>query len=515
VLPPFVNEPFTDFTKPENRAAYEAALKAADAKRGSHHYLLVNGKRVETKTHFESRNPCRWDEVLATFAKAGVKEAEAALQAATKAFPGWSRTTAEERAGYLLRAAAILRRRKHLFSAIMTLEVGKTWAEADGDTAEAIDFMEFYAREMLRIDGEDFVVPLPGEWNRQRMIPLGVCAIIPPWNFPLAILVGMTTAALVTGNTVVLKPASDSAWIAAEFAALLEEVRIPAGVFNFVPGGGGDCGEHIVRSPLTRLIAFTGSKGVGLHIHEVAAKADPACRWIKRTVLEMGGKDAILVDEDFDPEEAATYIVQSAYGFQGQKCSACSRAIIHRKIYDEVARRVVEKTKALKLGDARDPSTQVAAVINRGAQQSMLDYIAIGKEEGKLLAGGKAGDPAGCFVQPTIFGDVKPKARIHCEEIFGPVLALLSCRSWDDGLRIANATEFGLTGSALSRNRARLEQAKRDFHVGNLYLNRKCTGALVGVHPFGGFNMSGTDSKAGGREYLLLFLQAKSVSEKL
>jgi 1-pyrroline-5-carboxylate dehydrogenase len=515
VLPEFRNEPFTDFTQPANRAAFEQALAKVSEERGRLHALLIDGRRVETKATFESRNPCRWDEVVGRFSKGGVAEAEAALQAATRAFTEWSRTSAEERAGHLLRAAGILRRRKHEFSATMVLEVGKSWPEADGDTAEAIDFLEFYARQMLRIDGEDLVTPLPGEWNAQVMIPLGVCAVIPPWNFPLAILVGMTSAAIVAGNTVVLKPASDSAWIAAKFVELMEETRLPPGVLNFVPGGGGEVGETIVKSPLTRLIAFTGSKEVGLHIHEVAAKPDPRCKWIKRTVLEMGGKDAILVDEDFDPEEAATYIVQSAYGFQGQKCSACSRAIIHEKLYDEVARRVVEKAKALKVGDARDPSTQMAAVINPGAQKTILGYCEVGKSEGKLLAGGAAGDAAGCYVQPTVVGDVKPDARIHCEEIFGPVLAMLRCRDFDDGLRIVNSTEFGLTGAVLTRNRKRIERAKAEFHVGNLYVNRKCTGALVGGHPFGGFNMSGTDSKAGGREYLLLFLQAKSISERL
>jgi 1-pyrroline-5-carboxylate dehydrogenase len=515
VLTPFVNEPFTDFTKPENRAAYEAALAKARADMGRTHRLLIDGKRVATAATFDSRNPCKWEQVLATFAKAGAAEAETALDAATRAFSEWSRTPAAERAGYLLRAAAIMRRRKHEFSAVMTYEVAKTWAEADGDTAEAIDFMEFYAREMLRIDAEDHVVPLAGEWNSQRMIPLGVCAVIPPWNFPLAILVGMTTAAIVAGNTVVLKPASDSAWIASKFIELMEEVRLPAGVLNFVPGGGGDCGETIVRSPKTRLIAFTGSKEVGLHIHETAAKADPKCKWIKRTVLEMGGKDAILVDEDFDAEEAATYIVQSAFGFQGQKCSACSRAIIHDKIYDEVARHVVAKTKAIKVGDAADPATQMSAVVNAAAHKSIMGYVEAGKTEGVLLAGGVAGDPAGWFIEPTVVGDVKPEARIHCEEIFGPVLALLRCRDFDDGLRIVNATEFGLTGAVLTRNRKRIEKAKAEFHAGNLYINRKCTGALVGVHPFGGFNMSGTDSKAGGFEYLSLFLQAKSISERL
>lgn len=515
MLQPFQNEAFTDFSCPKQQAAYQTALAKARGETGRRHLLLIDGKRVDTEASFESRNPARWDQVLATFAKAGTAQAEHALAAAERAFHDWSRTTAEERAGYLLRAASLMRRRKHEFSAVMTLEVAKTWPEADGDTAEAIDFMEFYAREMLRIAAEDHTTLVPGEWNRQVMIPLGVCAVIPPWNFPLAILVGMTTAAIVSGNTVVLKPASDSAWIASKFVELMEEVRLPAGVLNFVPGGGGDCGETIVRSPLTRLIAFTGSKEVGLHIHEVAAKPDPRCKWIKRTVLEMGGKDAILVDRDFDPEEAATYIVQAAYGFSGQKCSACSRAIIHQDIYDDVARRVVEKTKALRVGDPQDPATQMSAVINPGAQKSILGYCDVGRKEGKLLAGGSAGDPAGAFVEPTIFGDVGPQARVHCEEIFGPVLALLRAPTVEEGMRWVNGTEFGLTGAFLSRNRKLIEWAKREFHCGNLYVNRKCTGALVGGHPFGGFNMSGTDSKAGGAEYLYLFTQAKTISEKL
>jgi 1-pyrroline-5-carboxylate dehydrogenase len=407
-----------------------------------------------------------------------------------------------------------MRRRKHEFSAVMTLEVGKTWAEADGDTAEAIDFMEFYAREMLRIDAGEHVTPIPGEWNELRYVPLGVCAVIPPWNFPLAILTGMTTAAIVAGNTVCLKPATDSAWIGAKLAELMEEVRLPAGVLNFVPGGGGDLGEALVADPRTRLIAFTGSKPVGLHIHEIAAKANPECKWIKRTVLEMGGKDAILVDEDYDLDEAATYIVQSAFGFQGQKCSACSRAIVHDAVYDDLAERVVAKARSLKLGDTRDPTVNLGAVINGRACDDIMGYVEVGKKEGKLLTGGKRGPKSGWFIEPTVVGDVKPDARIHCEEIFGPVLAMLRCKDFEDGIRIANATEFGLTGAALSRDRRKLELARREFHVGNLYLNRKCTGALVGGHPFGGFNMSGTDSKAGGRDYLLLFTQAKVVSEK-
>jgi 1-pyrroline-5-carboxylate dehydrogenase len=515
VLNEFRNEPFTDFSRPENKAAYEAALAKATEEIGRRHDLLIGGKRVATKATFTSTNPSRSADVLATFSKGGLAEADQALAAATTAFETWSRTCPRERAGYLLKAAAIMRRRKHEFSAVMTLEVGKTWPEADGDTAEAIDFMEFYGREMLRIDAGEYVTNVPGEWNELKYIALGPCAVIPPWNFPLAILVGMTTAAIVTGNTVCLKPASDTAWIAAKFVELMEEVRLPAGVLNFVPGGGGDLGEALVADPRTRLIAFTGSKPVGLHINEVAAKPNEKCKWIKRTVLEMGGKDAILVDADYDLDEAATYIVQSAFGFQGQKCSACSRAIIHDKVYDALAAKVVEKAKALKVGDPRDPSVQMGPVVNARACEDIMGYIEVGKGEGKLLCGGKRGSKDGHFIEPTVIGEVKPAARIHCEEIFGPVLALLRCKDWDDGLRIVNATEFGLTGAALSRNREHLAKARREFHVGNLYLNRKCTGALVGGHPFGGFNMSGTDSKAGGRDYLGLFLQAKVVSEKL
>jgi 1-pyrroline-5-carboxylate dehydrogenase len=515
VLTEFRNEPYTDFKHPANKAAYEAALKQAAAEVGRRHDLLIGGKRVATKATFVSTNPCASSEVLATFSKGGLAEADKALAAATEAFESWSRVAPRERAGYLLRAAAIMRRRKHEFSAVMTLEVGKTWAEADGDTAEAIDFMDFYAREMLRYDSGEHVTAIPGEWNEMRYVPLGVGAVIPPWNFPLAILVGMTTASIVTGNTVCLKPSSDSAWIAAKFVELMEEVRLPAGVLNFVPGGGGDLGEQLVIDPRTRFIAFTGSKAVGLHIHEVAAKPNPKCRWIKRTVLEMGGKDAILVDADYDLDEAATYIVQSAFGFQGQKCSACSRAIIHKKVYDELVERVVAKTKALKVGDVRDPDINMGAVINGRACDDIMGYVKVGKGEGKLLAGGKRGPAEGWFIEPTVIGDVKPKARIHCEEIFGPVLALLKCQNFDDGLRIVNSTEYGLTGACLSRDRAHLEKARREFHVGNLYLNRKCTGALVGGHPFGGFNMSGTDSKAGGRDYLGLFMQGKAISERL
>ena len=515
MLPEFRNEPFTDFGDRANREAFEKALERAEESAGGTYPLLIDGRRVTTQATLESTNPCASDEVLARFSKGGADEATAALDAATAAFPAWSRTDARERAGYLLKAAAIMRRRKHEFSATMVLEVGKSWPEADGDTAEAIDFLEFYAREMLRIDAGEHVTPVPGEWNELRYIGLGPCAVIPPWNFPLAILVGMTSAAIVAGNTVVLKPSSDSAWIGWKFAELMDEVRLPKGVLNFVPGSGGDVGETLVQSPKTRLIAFTGSRDVGLRIHQLAAPHRPGQVWIKRTILEMGGKDAILVDEDYDLDEAASHIVTSAFGFQGQKCSACSRAIVHEKVYDELAARIVARTEALKVGDTRDPSVNVGAVINQRACADIMGYVDVGRAEGKLLTGGQRGPQGGWYVQPTVVGDVPPSARVHCEEIFGPVLALLRCSDFEDGLRIVNSTEYGLTGAVLTRDRKRIEIARREFHVGNLYVNRKCTGALVSGHPFGGFNMSGTDSKAGGRDYLQLFLQAKAISEKL
>jgi 1-pyrroline-5-carboxylate dehydrogenase len=422
---------------------------------------------------------------------------------------------AAERSAFVLRVASILRRRKHEFSAMMVLEESKAWAEADGDTAEAIDFCEFYAREMERLAQPQPLTPYPGERNELEHIALGVCVVIPPWNFPLAILCGMTTAALVAGNTVVLKPSSDAAGIATMFLEACEDAGVPPGVLNFLTGGGSTVGNALVESPKTRLIAFTGSRDVGIQISEKAGRVVPGQIWIKRAILEMGGKDFIFVDETADIDDAAAGIVSAAFGFQGQKCSACSRLIVHRKVHGELLEKVVARTKALSVGDVRDPKNTVGAVINARAQQTILDYIAVGRKEGRIVAGGKAGSKQGYFVIPTIVDRVKPNARLAREEIFGPVLAVLEVKSFEEGIAVANASEYGLTGSLYSRDRERLLRGKRELFVGNLYLNRKCTGALVGVHPFGGFNMSGTDSKAGGREYLYLFMQQKAISEKL
>ncbi len=515
MLPEFRNEPSTDFPVESNRNAFRAALAKIEKRLPLKGANRIGGRTLGGTKTFTSVNPCDPRQIIGRFPESTAADASRAVEAAARAFASWSRFAAEERSALLVRIAAILRRRKHDFSAMMVLEESKAWAEADGDTAEAIDFCEFYAREMERLAGPQPLTPYPGEKNELEFIPLGVCAVISPWNFPLAILTGMTTAAIVTGNTVVLKPSSDAAGIATMFVEACEEAGIPDGVLNFVTGGGRTVGNALVEHPKTRLVAFTGSREVGVGISEKAGKVAPGQIWIKRAVLEMGGKDFILVDETADLEDAANGIVAAAFGFQGQKCSACSRLIVHRKVHKELLAKVVAKTKALSVGDVRDPKNTIGAVINEGAQKKILDYVSIGRREGKVVAGGKAGPKPGYFVTPTVIDGIRPDHRVAREEIFGPVLAVLKVKDFDEGIAVANDSEYGLTGSLYSRERERLARGKRELHCGNLYLNRKCTGALVGVHPFGGFNMSGTDSKAGGREYLYLFSQAKAISEKL
>src|SRR5262245_434451 len=373
--------------------------------------IVIGGVRSTRARTFQSVNPCNRSQVIGRFSEGTREDAEQAVEAAARAYPAWSRTSAEQRWKIIVRIAAILRQRKHEFSAMMVLEEAKSWPEADGDTAEAIDFCEFYARDMERLAQPQPLTMYPGEKNELEFIPLGVCAVIPPWNFPLAILAGMTTAALVTGNTVVLKPSSDSPGIATMFFEAAEEAGIPPGVLNFVTGGGSTVGSTLVEHPKTRMVAFTGSRDVGIGISEKAGKVLPGQLWIKRAVLEMGGKDFILVDETADLEEAARGVVASAFGFQGQKCSACSRLIVHEKVHDELLEKIVAKTKALKVGDVRDPANSVGAVINERAQKSILEYIDVGRREGRIVAGGAAGPAEGFFVQPTIVDDIEPRDR--------------------------------------------------------------------------------------------------------
>ncbi len=518
MLPAFHNEPLTDFTKSENVEAFRAALDRVKADIGQTYPLVIGGQRISADSTFTSINPSRPAEVLGQFVSGTKEHADKALQAAEAAFKTWQYVPAAERARTLLRAAAEMRRRKHEFSATMVLEVGKSWVEADADTAEAIDFLEYYARQAVRIaDVSHMLAPNPPEQLSLTNIPLGVGVIIPPWNFALAIPTGMVAAAIVSGNTVIFKPASQSPWIAYKLAELLWQSGVPGGVLNFLTGPGSTTGGYLVAHPRIRFVGFTGSKEVGVWIHETAAKVQPGQIWLKRTILEMGGKDAIVVDETANLEQAAQGIVVSAFGYQGQKCSAASRAIIVDAVYDQVVNRVVELAEQITVGVTDYPESWMGPVIDAKALKTMMDYVEIGTQEGKLLTGGQTIDTpeGGYFLQPTIFGDVPPEGRLAQEEIFGPVLAVIRAADYEHALAIANNTEFGLTGGVYSTDHARLEQARREFHVGNLYFNRKCTGALVGVHPFGGFNMSGTDSKAGGPDYLLLFTQQKTVAEKL
>lgn len=516
-LDEFKNEPFTDYSLPENAEAMKTAIAKVRSELGREYPMVINGEKVTLKDKVDSINPANKGQIVGVFSEGDTDTSlvEKAIDAATAAFKIWRNVPYTERAEYLFKIADIMRERKHELSAWMVFEVAKTWAEADGDTAEAIDFCEFYGREMLKWGDKQPVVPYPGEDNRFEYIPLGVGAIIPPWNFPLAIMAGMSMAAVVAGNTVVLKPSSDSPTIAAKFMEIVEGAGIPPGVVNFLTGSAAT-GEAMVTSPKTRFISFTGSKQVGLHINEEAAKARQGQIWIKRVVAEMGGKDAIVVADDADLDSAASGTVAAAFGFQGQKCSACSRLIVDEKVHDELMEKIVALTEKLKIGQPTEGDTNVAAVINQKSYNSTLGYIQKGIEEGgTVLTGGKGNDSEGFYIEPTIIDNVAPGATIEQEEIFAPVLAVIKARDFDHALEIANDTEFGLTGAVYSTSQENLERARREFHVGNLYLNRKCTGALVGVHPFGGFNMSGTDSKAGGREYLLQFMQGKSIAQKI
>ena len=514
--PAFRNEPATDFGRSEIARRMREALDHVRGQLGREYDLIIGGHRVRTTDKIVSLNPARPSEVVGVHQKAGKEHVEPAMQAALKAFVSWSRTPWDERISLLFRVSELLRERKFELMAWLIYEVSKNWAEADADVAETIDFCNFYAFEAQRLAKAKAPVQLPGEHDQISYIPLGVGAVIPPWNFPCAIMAGMMLASVVSGNTVILKPSSDSPTIAAKFVEILEEAGMPEGVVNFCPGAGGSFGDAVVAHPKTRFIAFTGSREVGLRINKVAADRAPGQIWIKRTILEMGGKDAIVVDADADLDSAVDGVAASSFGFQGQKCSACSRAIVDARIYDKFLERLKARVERIRVGDPAE-NVHMGAVINEGSMKTILNYVEIGKRDGRLITGGeRASDPGeGYFIQPTVIADIQPGSKLEQEEIFGPVLVVIKSRDFEHGLEIANDTEFGLTGAVFTNSREKIEVAKREFHVGNLYINRKCTGAIVGAHPFGGFNMSGTDSKAGGPDYLLLFTQMKSVGEKI
>ena len=513
-LIPYKNEPYLDWSDEANVKAMRSALEEVGGQLGESYPLVIGGKRLETDGEIVSVNPANPSQVVGRTAAAGEREADMALETATTAFETWGRTSPEARARILLRASAIIKRRRFELLAWEAHEAGKTWAEADAEVAEAVDFMEYYSREMLRLKDGVEIYSVPGEESRYFYQPMGVGVTIAPWNFPVAILMGMTSAALVAGNTVVMKPSEFTSVLGAKVMEIFEEAGVPEGVVNFIPGYGSEIGDYLVQDARTRFISFTGSMKTGLRINELAARQIENQRWVKRVIAEMGGKDAMIIDDSADLDAAAADIVASAYGYSGQKCSAASRAILHADVHDEVLDKVVEKARALKIGPPESPDVNVGPVISEPQFEKVAGYIDAGKNEGDRLLGDDPGDPnEGYFVPPTLF-EVEPDARVAREEIFGPVLSVIEARDFDEALRIANDNPYGLTGGVYSKNREHLERARREFRAGNVYFNRKITGALVGVQPFGGFGMSGTDSKAGGPDYLPLHMLAKTVVER-
>ena len=513
--PPYKPEEYLNFTDPAVADKQRVALDEVRSRFGKEYPNFIHGRESLAEKKLTSLNPSNIDETIGVFQLASRSQAEQALDAAWQAFESWKHVPAAERAEYLFKAADIIRKRRLEINAWMISEAGKNYLEADADTCEAIDFLEFYGRESLRYDQEQPLTKIAGEDNSYFYIPLGAGFVVTPWNFPFAILVGTAAAPIAAGNTVVLKPAMETPMMGWLFADIMREVGLPAGVLNFLSADPLEVGDFLVQHPKTRFVVFTGSMQIGLRINELAAKHQPEQLWMKRVVAEMGGKGATVVADDADIDAAVQGTLAAAFGFQGQKCSACSRVIVDESIHGEFVEKLIAGAKALAIGDAKD-NAPVGPVASLKSEKKILEYIEIGKNEGTLVAGGKkAASLNGYYIEPTIFDDVQPTARIAQEEIFGPVLAVIKAKNYDHALEIANGTQFGLTGAVYSKSKERLERARREFHVGNLYLNRKCTGALVDVHPFGGFNMSGTDSKAGSRDYLMLFLQGKTVTKKI
>jgi 1-pyrroline-5-carboxylate dehydrogenase len=513
-IKPFKNEKLTDFSKKANFVKQKRALDKVRENLGKTYEIIIGGKKIKTSSKIHSYNPSNKEEIVSSFYKGTKDLVDKAVETANKKFIEWKNVSPALRANYLFKAADIARKRKFEINAWMVLEAGKNFAEADADTAEAIDFLDFYGWEMLRYDQKQPITPVTGEKNELVYIPLGVGVVIPPWNFPFAILVGMSSAAIVAGNTVVLKPSSDTPMMGRLFVEILKEAGLPDGVLNFLPGSGSEVGDKLVSHPKVRFISFTGSMEVGIHINELAAKVQLGQMWLKRVVAEMGGKDSIVVDKEANIADAAKGVAASAFGFQGQKCSACSRAIVDQSVYKDFLRKLKVEVDKFKVGPA-EKNYPMGPVINLNAEKNVLHYINVGRKEGNLLTGGYKVGRNGYYIAPTVITDVKPDARISQEEIFGPVLAVIKSHNFNESIKIANNTKYGLTGAVYTSNKKKLEKAKKELFIGNLYFNRKCTGAMVGGHPFGGFNMSGTDSKAGGRDYLLLFMQGKLISEKI
>jgi len=511
----YENAPLTNFTEQANQDKMRAALREMRTRLGKEYPLVINGEKIRTGKTIASINPSSPDDVVGAVAEAGIAEAERAVQAARGAFEKWRWTPFEERAQLLERAAAIMDRRRFQLSALEVFEVGKPWTEADGDIREAIDFCLFYAQQMRRIGRPRLTQHVPGEESYYHYWPRGVAFVIAPWNFPLAILCGMTTAALVTGNTVIMKPAEQSAVCGAMLMEIFEEAGVPPGVLNYFPGKGSVIGAHLVDHRDVDLIAFTGSREVGLRIWESAGITRPDQRELKRVICEMGGKNAIIIDSDADLDEAIVDCTYSAFGYQGQKCSALSRLIVLEQNYDRVIERLLNAAASLRVGNPEEPGITVGPVIDKTAHERILDYIETGKSEATLAFQHQSVPSKGYFIPPTIFVDVKPDMRIAREEIFGPVLSVLRARDLDEAIKIANGTDYALTAGFFSRSPANIERTRAQIEAGNVYINRSCTGAVVGRHPFGGFKMSGGGTKAGGEDYLLQFVVPRVVTENI
>ncbi len=510
---PFRNEPPIDWAQPENRALFARALEEVRADFPVRVPIVISGRSIKTASLFQSRNPNKPEETVGIVASAGIEEARQAVLAARSAFPAWREVSPENRAEYLFRAAAAARRKRFELAALQVFEVGKAWSEADGDVCEAIDYLEYYAREMMRLGRPRRMGRVPGEVGTLHYEGRGVAVVIAPWNFPMAISMGMSCAAVVAGNTVVYKPASQSPVTGYMISRIFEEAGLPRGVFNFLPGPGGLLGDFLTGHPDVALIAFTGSREVGLRIVENASRTPPEAEAVKSVIAEMGGKNAIIVDADADLDEAVLYVMQSAFGYQGQKCSACSRLIVLEENHDRLVQRLKAAAESIGIGPTEYPQNFMGAVIEPAARDKILKYIEIGETEGTVLLERSAGAPGANFVPLTIITGVRPEAAIAQEEIFGPVLTVIKVKDFDEAIRVAKSTRYALTGGVLSRSPGNIEKARVRFRTGNLYINRGCTGAIVGRHPFGGFKMSGLGSKTGGPDYLLHFMVPRTTVE--
>ena len=514
MLKGFYNSSELDFTIPENKEAMLKAFGQVDKEKGNDYPLIIGGERIMTEEKIFSFSPST-KEQLGAVSSCSQELADRAIRTAHNAFLSWRTTPVEERICCVRRLVELMKQNRFLLDAWSIEESGKNWGEADGELCEALDFFNSYIMHMRELD-KGLELMDTDEAVKCIYIPIGVGVAVPPWNFPLSLLAGMVVSAVITGNTIVCKPSSDTPIVAYKFVELCEKAGFPAGVINFIPGSGSVIGDYIVKHPLTRFVNFTGSKEVGLRISRMASEVSEGQKWIKRVVAEMGGKNAIIVDSSADLKRAAAGIANSAFSFQGQKCSACSRAVVLSDVYDAFVEEIAACAKDLQAhqGSGRE-DLPMGPVINKSAFDRISRYIEIARNEGTIVCGGGFDDSKGFYIEPTVVRDVAKNAVIAKEEIFGPVLAVIRAESFDEALEIANNTEYGLTGSVYTEDRAHIQKAKEEFHVGNLYFNRKSTGAVVLQHPFGGFNMSGTDAKTGTRDYLTNFLNLKSICEDL